>query len=190
MLRHKSVRYWHAYSIMRRLKTRLQSNPVPCYLQMIYLWLIKFLTRFTNGPTQVSVVIRSLVRDCVSNRSRARTPTQQRTSNRAEDVFTGREIRCKTSGGVMRYAQTKLHYICGFIFYDARHTRHVCTHRRCRRSMGSTTPASADTDACPSMKIDYGVRSKTQLLLVLVFVLVVCTVYFQVRGTGILAAVL
>jgi hypothetical protein len=56
---------------------------------------------------------------------------------------------------VMRYAQTKLHYICGFIFHDARHTRHVCTHRRCRRSMGSTTPASADTDACPSMKIDY-----------------------------------
>ena len=82
----------------------------------------------------------------------------------------------------MRYAQTKLHYICGFIFYDARHTRHVCTHRRCRRSMGSTTPASADTDACPSMKIDYGVRSKTQLLLALVFVLVVvpCTFKYAV----------
>ena len=82
----------------------------------------------------------------------------------------------------MRYAQTKLHYICGFIFHDAWHTRHVCTHRRCRRSMGSTTPASADTDACPSMKIDYGVRSKTQLLLALVFVLVVipCTFKYAV----------
>ena len=89
----------------------------------------------------------------------------------------------------MRYAQTNLHYICGFIFYDAQHTQHVCTHRRCRRSMGSTTPASAHTDAFQVWRSTMSTIEDPTT-----FSISMCisssTMYFQVHGTGILVAVL